>query len=367
VDPKIISPLVYSLSTRFTYIIFDLAHDNEIAESESLRLSDFIVIPGRTAKYIKKELTHYGTLMSMGQSIIAAYRESGELNIPSEKTIQIPDIALEDGNEIGSIFRNADETVSGCGKITITRDLVNLSTRGFISLYYAGLIPLLAEKLSSQTIIYAHSFGLALITALFCNGAGKYKDTARSLFREEKIEALIEYSYPGNILFKNDPVKKWASQISGLRNMENISHELCCSLADEDGSRKMFGNGMMRDCIAGSLIPSSLCDGILINGKKYYGGDPYNGSFFYRHPLGRTSCYRIIYNGGLTDNRRIGSAEKTGFGLAQDENAEKWIYDDNIIIDVNHKRYSIKKILTETAEKWEAVIPSKDPRERHEN
>jgi hypothetical protein len=355
IDPMLLSPLLFYLSSKFSYIILDINNDDGKLEEEALKLSDWIIPVCRNEKEIARERMRYGSICGHGQNILCATRVTDGSN-SSRNFISIPAMNFTidcDYSYIVNVCRNNDDDIVN---FFTARPYISMPTTGFTSLCYAGLLPHLWEVLESGATIYAHSFAIAFIAAMMKNGSKEYSSIVKNLFREEKIEALIKYSYPGKALIRKEPIVSWANSIVSTLYMDQFKSRIFSSLIDVREQKKIIGYGLIRDVIAGSFLDHPSAGKVKIQSGIYGGGEPLSGGFFFRHPVGNSISFSVNNLGIDIQNRRIHDAIKMGLGVNRDTGVEKWLYDRNIIIDVDLKRYNIKKILASTSQLWEKAL-----------
>ncbi|HEY1405617.1 MAG TPA: hypothetical protein VF857_03320 [Spirochaetota bacterium] len=358
-DASLLSPLLYYLSSRYRYILFDLDGYDDKLEKEAVTLSDFVIPVCRTAKDITREEDRYSMLMEQGQTLVPMLREGIQARVGSDALrISVPNILIDEQDGKSAIFDAAYRDGNPLSFLTTERTYHRFASQGLISLCFAGLLPHIESDLKNGSIMYANSFAFALLSSMFCGAAKDFISRVRSSFREEKIDSLVEYTYPGNHLIKSEPIVRWAAEISGLMRLEHLPSTLSTSVVDGNNVRTMSSTGLIRDRIASTMSPVPLCSFVKTAGGLRGSGVPINGSYFFRHPVGKAVFYAVNNDGEEFSGRRIESALKFGFAASRTQDGEKWLYDKNIIIDVNLKRFNIKKIISDTEKLWESSLSS---------
>jgi len=358
-DASLVSPLLCYLSSMYEYIIFDIDGSDEFLEKEAVSVSDYVVGVCRNRREIAREKDRISRKLTEGQIFVLAGRESVFMNNDALtcSRIIIPEISFTD-NEVSTdaIFGVADKCDVSVSILSERHDCHQFTTGGMNSLYYTGLIPLIGNQLKNGKIICAQSFAYALLSLFLCNEESTYLTKVRKLFREEKIESLIKYMYPGESLVKSDPLLVWASEISGMIRAEDIGSSLITSLADERGVMRITSAGLIRELIAASICEVPPCSYVKTSLGLRGSGRLMSVAYMLRHPVGKTISYSVRGSECEPANRRIKSALKFGFLKSQDRNEEKWLSDTNIIIDVNIKRFNIKGLVNDSSRLWEFAL-----------
>lgn len=356
-DSSLVSPLLCYLSTIYDYIILDVDGSDISLEAEAISASDYVVPVCGNEKEIRRANSKFSGLMNEGQILINAVRGFHEhADESTTARIFIPEIKFSEDNSVKDVvFRAAEDDSYSTELLSRKREYITFSTGGLGALYYAGLLPLISESLKNGNTIKCHSFAYPLIALYLDATESEYLSKVRKLFREEKIETLIQYTYPGDSLIKNEPLLRWASEITGMTRMEDTISRIFTSLQDETGKMKIMSEGLLREIIASSMCSVPPCSFVKTSVGLRGACSPVTDSYMFRHPFGKSISYSIK-GGDDIANKRIKTAVRFGFLQSVESSGEKWMYDRNIVIDVNDIRFNIKGLIKESGKLWSAAI-----------
>ncbi|HNX59747.1 MAG TPA: hypothetical protein PKK43_11660, partial [Spirochaetota bacterium] len=162
-DSTLLSPLLYYLSAKYDYIIFDVDGSDPGLESEAIAVSDYIVPVSVNGKEIRKVNSGLSGMMNDGQILVNAIRGFHDYSESSAKLL-IPEFQFGKDDSIKDVvFRTAEEDTHSIEMLCKKRDYIAFPAGGLDALFYAGLLPLIGESLKEGSIIKCHSFAYPLI------------------------------------------------------------------------------------------------------------------------------------------------------------------------------------------------------------
>lgn len=361
VDTEILHPLFMYLSSRCNTIICDCSVEDEELTKKIIEYSDIVIAVSSNTKGLVKNRKKFESCIREGQLFQHVCNKNNKRIISgeSDQTVDtIPELS-GDGHEIDSamIFSYADSgECDALIGISEERDLVFLDGRGYESVLFAGLVPLIAESVKKYDIVYAHSFALPLFAGPW-NNPKEYSRFVRSFFSEDRILSMLKFTYPGKYLVNNSGIVAWAKKISQGKRMNRFIFSLHTSVKSKNYEERLVSAGDM-----GTVIASALCDSRFVKPIKVENSDQYsvtheiiNPNYFLRHPINTMKRF------GFKNKSRYSFGGNRGFekmGLWTNEYTQsgKWSFDKNIIIDVDCDKFNTKKILRETEILWKKSI-----------
>jgi CRP-like cAMP-binding protein len=357
-DAEILSPLICILSERFDYIIMDLGAEDPVIEKECCNISDIFVSVGKSRKNAERTRTHYDLLAESGQishhlcfekRALVVSRSEGRLWF-SPPPDDLEDYAsISEWSEVAVLDSFVDE-------VSRKKGLLFLRNTGYSSLGFASLVSSLTDEMRDSLTIYASSFAF-LLFGLYAQDRGRYKKILRSSFSERKLLSIIDVVYPREYLLSDRIVRSFVSQFGKTMRLEDIHPQMVTAVRGSDGRIMVKSSGNFRD-IAGALLSEYLLSESYRtrSGKISLPETDINPAFFFRRP------YRFLSGAYLNPHAPILPRGKhrvifqAGYGKDRAFPVEKWIFDDNIIIDVDDKSCTVKKILLGLKDEWESAL-----------
>ena len=204
--------------------------------------------------------------------------------------------------------------------------------------------------------VYASSFTF-LLFGLYAQNSSRYKKILRSSFSEQKLLSLIDIAYPREFLLSDRIVRSFVSPFGKTMRIEDVSPQLVTSVKGSDGRIMVKSSGNFRD-IAGALLSEyPLSEPFRTrNGRVSLAETDINPAFFFRHPYRFVSGAYICPQVPIFPRGKHSVIFNAGHGKNRAFPAEKWIFDDNIIIDVDEKSCTVKKVLSGLKNEWESAL-----------
>ena len=254
VQPEIISPLVFLLSHRYSFIIIDVSDTDAVLAERIFDLSDDVFCVEKREKDILRDERLFDGVLTCGQQlhfVINEYFEKHPLEhngllFPCQKTKQ--DSAL-----YPQIFKQAGEDWSEkiCTQLLLKKTALVLEPCGFRSLYYSGLFEQ-NPKFIAESDVYASSVAF-IAAALYriSGGRGVYHKLLKKYFSADRIASFLDVVFPEKNIFQNEKIYRAASDVASDLRLEKISPRICCILHDD--ATRFISIGYVRDMLAASF------------------------------------------------------------------------------------------------------------------
>jgi hypothetical protein len=357
-DHAILSPLLCTLAARFDYIVVDLGNEDYLIEKECCALSDIIVSVHKTKKNADKARAHYDLLTKSGQichylcferRALVASRSSGRL------WFSPPPGSLEDYSSI-SEWSEVAALDTFVGAVSRKKGLLFLGNTGYSSLGYASLVSSLSEEMRGSLTIYASSFAF-LLFGLYAQNSDRYKKILHSSFSERSLLSLIDVAYPRDFLLSDRALRSFVSLFGKTMRIEDVTPQIVTAVKGTDGRIMVKSSGDFRDIAGGLLSEYPLSEPYRIRGGRISMPETdINPAFFFRHPYSFLSGAYLNPHSPIFPRGKQNVIFHAGYGKNRAFPAEKWIFDENIIIDVDDKICTIKKVFSELKDEWESAL-----------
>jgi hypothetical protein len=263
----------------------------------------------------------------------------------------------------------SDSIRSLAGLITKKRRAIIFETSLLPALYYGGFLSSLRENDKKFDVYYASSYSYIVVSLFLMAGSPiEFEKWLTYFFSEDRINKLLDITFPTAHVFKNNLVMKLAEEICGSARIEML-HDIPLAVLGQNGTkmRRLFSTGYLRDIMTASFCMYPLFEQVAIAGVGHNSGYPdfrARVEDLFRNDVDET-VYVSVDNGSVmnypegkvvglfgnylrcADDRRIGG---TGFDLS----------DVNIVLDASVKDFRIHKILDASREQADKLISSID-------
>ncbi len=279
-DRDILSPVLFILSRRYSHVILDLSGSDREFRDRALDLSDTVFAAVRNMKGLDPLYSLFDRVLSGGQSVYYVINEfyagttrrfTGGLIL---EKMNLP----RDGEARKALSDLADKGVVSemAGLASKRRRALVLETNFLESIYLAGFFNALAESGLEVDTIYASSLGF-VVTGLHLV-ADSREDFSRSvsrLFSEERLNRLMDITFPDEYIFKNSSIVKFATEAAGQSRMESyLSSPVALLGRAGTGGRRAFCTGYLRDMMAASFLMYPIFEDLNIAEDSYNSGYP---------------------------------------------------------------------------------------------
>jgi hypothetical protein len=357
-DPAIVSPLISYLAGKYRYIIIDIGFHSKDIIHETLKLSDRVVSLYKSRREFESYKKDLSSLLVHGQTLHHMYFDKKISVIKRKGRVwSIP--TLKGTDDIGSLsewssviqFSNAAESLSAEKKALI------LENTGYLSLGFSQLIPRLAEISGDSYAVYASSYAFALLSFYF-NGPREYKKNIRSLFSDNSLMTLLDVRYPGEFLLSDRSLKSLASKLNRNLRLEDIPAEIFTAFSSADFNG-VTSSGSVRDLCGTVLAEVPYTAPFRLNGIKANAlAQSLHPAYFMMRGFEKIISVRLLSENSVYPKNRSHYLFKSGLGADLSRERQKWIFDQNIVIDVDAAKCNIKGMLTGLNDVWEPVIAS---------
>jgi len=285
VDSSIVSVILFILSKKYKYIVFDLSNDDLDLRDAVFSNSDIIYsifIDKKSLNFLHKifdeklssfQRVYYvlnrhfsrGTVIFNGGFILNAFNELKEKQKLYDFQFLIKKIS--DNVKELELF------------LPIKKKLKSLVMQGNLleSVYYAGFFNAMEEQNLSYDFFYASSYSfLVLALYMLSENIDEFNKNIQSLFREERLNYFLDMNFPEKFVFKNNNFFSFAKNLSKGRRIENFNAKIAVKLFEEGTSTsKIFSTGDFSTLLTAAFSLTPLFQGISLNEKIYSAGYPY--------------------------------------------------------------------------------------------
>ena len=365
VEPDIISPLLCVLSRDYTYIIIDISNADRELRDKAFSLSDIVFSVVNNKKeleklhgvfdvtlnesqriyYILNEYTA-GTVRDFsGGYVFESYRFNGETPLYE----QIRNIIREKE----SSFNNFLTLVSAKRKALVLESL------NFDAVFFSGFLSNLAAGDLQYDIMYSSSLSFVMLALLHVSAdVNDFKKKIVSFFSEDKINRLLDITFPDEYVFKKNLIEKYAMELCGNTRLEMFtSMPVALLCRDHDQGKELFSTGYLKEVFAASFSMSPVFESVKIGGKAYSSGFPHACAAV--EDLFRTDAQEITYVAvqnsevlSLKKGRILPFYQKFVHYFENSSRSEKinMLANKSYIINVAAKDLDLKKIISSTEE-----------------
>ncbi len=362
-DRNILSPVLFILSRHYSHILLDLSGTDDEFRDRALELSDTVFTVIRNRKVLPAAYTLFDRVLSGGQSVYYVINEqyagttrrfTGGL-IMEKMNVTSGDDPRQRLSDLAD--RGAVKDMAALASKRL-RAMV-LETNFLESIYLAGFFNALPESGMEADMLYTSSMSF-VVAALYLAGGSRddFTRTVTQLFSEEKLNRLMDITFPDEYIFKNNSIVKFATEAAGQNRMEAYTGSPVALLGRAGTrARRTFSTGYLRDMIAASFLMYPVFEDITIAGELYNSGYPELRVRI--EDIFRTSADEILYVS--VDNksplefrhgRILKFYEKYIDLTARKPYADKIsdLADRNLVIEVQEKDLRVEKILKQSEE-----------------
>jgi predicted acylesterase/phospholipase RssA len=369
INPDIISPFLFILSKEYKYIVIDTSDDDVELRNRIFGLSDQIFTLVKNRKDVRLSFDVFDTNVKEGQRVYYILNEkyAGQVRDFSGGYV-LPAFGSEASNgEYSRVSRIAgNESISSLADLIIKkRRAIVLESDLLPALYYGGLLSVLRENEKKFDIYYSSSLGYIVASLSLMSGSqDEFSKWLELFFSSDRINKLIDITFPSDFVFKNSPVMKLADEICGSNRIEML-HDIPAAMIGQNGtaSRRLFSTGQLKDLLAASFCMYPLFEQVPIAGTNCNSGYP---DFKARvEDLFRVDVDEIVY---VSVNNSSAMSYPEGklvrlFGSYMDcalsrrvDGRDDDLSDVNIVLDVSEKDIKVSKILEESRELSERIV-----------
>lgn len=363
VDPALLSPLMFVLSKRYDYIVFDVSPSDPGLCSEAMKLSDYIVNV-RKSRGDDSAALPYNNLSGI-KTVLSLVNSFYEKTLRISGGYLLDKISIPEGSNLGDV---------ACESIDPMIDRIARKKRGLVvesnylnSVFLTGFFAALSAEGDPFDLIHTSSMS-CIPAALYTvsNGADEFKRAALSAYGDGGFEKYLSIDFPENHIFRKGGLQKFTRGLFGDNRIESYKTRLSASLtADPADTPYIAGAGMIREIAAASLAIAPLFEGTPVNGLISSSGYP--ESRVRPEDLLRTDADEIFY---LTvDNsldiipgpRMPAILNKYLTRIEKSRALDKFsdISDGCFNLEVSEKEFRVEKIMEITMEKSIKLLKDK--------
>lgn len=282
VDPEIISPILFSLSKTYRYIICDLSDDDTDLRNEVFDCSDIIFTLAKSGKEQEAAYDIFDNIINDGQRVIYVHNEHTMGKVNNLTGSMLLDSVSNSGE--GMLYQKFKE-LADRGQYKNFLDLLIKKQSALVlesnmleAVFFFGILNSLDDSDKHFDLIYTSSFSY-IITALFMASGDKreFRKNVLSFFKQEKINSFLDITFPEKFVFKNNAISRFAADIAGKNRLEMFSTVPMAMLANsENGLRRIFSTGMLKDCLDASFLMYPVFEAKKIGNAEFSSGYPAN-------------------------------------------------------------------------------------------
>ncbi|HPI22300.1 MAG TPA: cyclic nucleotide-binding domain-containing protein [Spirochaetota bacterium] len=356
IDPSILPPILYLLAREYRYVIIDLSDYDEDLRAAALAASDIVFCLLQKEKDRRRVYDMLAAELAEGQRlfyVLNAHNAGQNARIDGGLLFEAVDMP-DDGV---SLTAHAQRLREGPMKEFVAA--VTARRRGLVlepglleSVAHAGALAALREAGRTFDVIYAASMSFAVAGLyLLSSDNDSFRDAVLRLFSEERLNALLDISFPEEFVFRNTKLVRWAAERAGDQRMEFFGALPAVRLADEQRRERMCTAGYLRDALAASLLLYPVAEPLAIGGTRYHAGYPdcmARGADLRRAGIDEVLLVSIASRSrwDFSDGRLL-SFYGTYLNALHGRRSESDRADAIITIDIDEKRYKPAKIISD--------------------
>jgi hypothetical protein len=280
VNPDIISPLIFILSREYRYIVIDCSDEDAELRNRVFALSDQIFTLVGHKRDIRPQFEIFDEHAKEGQRVhyVLNERHAGRARNFTEGFV-LPDFGSGDvSGGLDRVIRLAErEAISRMVlQITARRRAAVFETALIPALFYGGFLNALRNNEQRFDLYYASSYGYIILSLYLLTGTVRdFRKWVGRFFSEERLNKLLDITFPTEHVFKNNLVVKLAEEACGVNRIEMLN-EVPTALLGRNGmaERRLFSTGYLRDVVAASFCMYPLFEQVPIAGSSYNSGYP---------------------------------------------------------------------------------------------
>ena len=361
VNPGIISPLLFMLSKEYRYIVLDCPDDDAQLRDRVFGLSDIIFAVVKHRKDIPPLYGLFDTRIKEGQRVSYVINEqyAGAVNDFSGGLV-LP--KLDPRAPAGEFDRIRRLSGSGAAApmLSLIRDrrrALVFETNLLLALCYGGFLDSLHGRGARFDLYYGSAYSYIIAALYLLSGSrGEFRKRIGQFFSDDRINKLIDITFPAEHVFKNGLVAKHAAELCGDARIE-MFRDIPVAMLGQDGSaaRRLFSTGYLRDAMAASFCLYPVFEQVKVDGRLFNSGFP---DFRVRiEDLFRVDVDETVYvsvDNGVSLNCREGTMNRffgTYLEFAEERNVDDKVSDFsdiNIVLEVSERDLSIDRILDDS-------------------
>lgn len=368
VNPEIISPLLFILSKEFRYIVIDLSHSDESLRDRVYEITDLLFM---LIKKIRDRELVYGILdekLKEGQRVFYTINKfyDKEINL-FEGGLIFDNLEL---NKKESLYPVLSRYVKSDNAKKLIEYIVNRQ-RAVIcdasvmeSVIFAGALNALNNSGMEINMYYSSSLSYLIIAMfLLSKNTDEFEKVLIKTFSEEKINDLLDISFPENHIIKNGRIYKFVKEIAKDKRIEIFKNLPAVMLVNEKNqSARLFSTGYFSDLLTASFLLYPVFESYKISGNSYHSGFP--GRKARVEDLLRTDIGEAIFISiknkkqlQFKGNRLLKFFIKylEYLYIWQSQESFNEMAEKNILIEIEENEFKVKKILKlseESINKW---------------
>ena len=253
-DSSLISPILFSFSFTYNYIIMDISDYDEQLRDETVKKADYVID-------ILSEKRSLPISASDAQLVIPVKFSNSVIKNHHALNIEYSD------NKETSSYSSSEGIVSLADIISKKRKALYLTPRSAQSI---GYIPFLSSFFDSDFTFDAvfSTFFPYVLSCLYSVSSNKdeFLKYSFKLFNPSVINTLFDINFPGQYLSSSKKIVKFMKDIFGETRIEE--NKLLCishSFSEINGTEHLFSSGEMSQEASSSISIPPLFDGIGVN------------------------------------------------------------------------------------------------------
>lgn len=357
VDPEILSPILFLLSKKYRYIVFDLSDYDGGLRDKAFALSDIVF---GLLKKLKDRKSLYATVdgkLREGQRVYYVLNQYYSPDIVNlEGGLIFQDLALNEEKVIYDDLMDrvaADKQNEIITTIRSRKRAMVFESNLTESVVYAGLLKAMDANDITIDVFYSSSMSFFVLSLyLLSDDVNEFESNVIKFFSESRLNSILDITFPEVSVFRNSRIYKFASEIAEERRIEFFETVPMVMLTDELQRRRVFSTGYFRDLIAASFLIYPVFESLRIDSNNYVSGFPVN--FVRSEEILRTDIDSIIFSSvnnkdklELSDDRILQFFSKylNYLYYFRSGRASRNILDKNINIEINEREYKVDKLI----------------------
>ncbi len=371
VNPEILSPLLFLLSREYHYIIMDISSQDERLRDRALGLSDVVFAMLRRVKDREELYAPLDAALTEGQRVYYTLNRFYDRGARSfEGGLILDNLAIKKGEgSYPRLLELAESGAEGFSKlVTERRNGLVCETLVLESALYSGLLSTMFNAGIPIDLIYTSSMSF-LVAALFLlfEREADFNAALGRLFADDRINALLDISFPDEHIIKNSKIYKFAREAAHNKRVEIFKCLPVAMLANErDHSTRLFSTGNLADLMAASFLLYPVFESLPISGGLFHSGYPRRR--VKAEDLLRTDVDEIYYAAVKNRQRMDGGGTRVlRFYSRYLEYLREWepeermpeAFEKNIVLEIDEKEFNITKMLRLSRELSERLLKDK--------
>ncbi|MBP7582513.1 MAG: hypothetical protein KBA61_00665 [Spirochaetes bacterium] len=277
-SPSIFSPLLLALTKRFENIVIDLSGTDEEFRDRIFEQSDCIIGLLKKAKNRTALSSLFDDKITGGQRAyhVLNYYHGDSQFFEGGYTWNKIDFMPENGFEGNEDRMKNSIPVAIMNEISAQKKAIVLQSGRYDSIAYAGLYLELMKAGVHYDVHHATSFGF-LPLALFLNAENpdEYRKSITAFYSKEKMNNLLDITFPRESLFKNGKIIKMASDVFGNSRAEYFSIQPLLLSSRMDHTGRLFSTGSLADLVTSAMTTYPWFEPHRIGSESYVSGYPH--------------------------------------------------------------------------------------------